>query len=794
MRKIILLTLLGLSVQLMSHAQNMGFIHSGDVKFLNSNNDTLLFPFTGGFTSPQFNNVDLNGDNKKDLVVFDRAGDIIHPFIYTGTTPGEIKYRYAPEFRQYLPKLTSWVQFVDFDHDGKEDIFTQADPNEAIFDSLGRPDTAILNNNIRVFKNISSGQTPSFYRFTKKLMEGYPKPAPPDFPSDTLPNGLFCNPIDRPCFVDIDNDGDLDMLSMFILSGYIELWKNFQVEKNMPNGTFFFRHVDQCWGGVYRTEVVSLGYNCYKTYFNFKANAHFGTTIAAIDLDGDGDKELITGDVATDHLVNVKNGRVEYNWKHNNISADTMIAVDTIFPRNTVRPRFQSGLAAFFVDINNDGKLDLVVSTNNTSGMRTKAQIWAYRNTGTSNIPVFTYLTDNFLLNQTIDEGGRFAPALIDYDRDGKTDLLAGTYGNWEQSLNNKDRLVLFRNVGSNTQPVFKTVDTNYLRVDTMNLSGIRPAVGDLNRDGKPDLLLGLGNGTMIYFENNSAGTSGPISFARPVRDFAGISVPGFNSPSIYDLNFDGKNDLIIGNESGSIYYYRNKSVALSGYVFQSTPDADSLGRINVTASNSIFGYAAPALFNVGNDSMIEMLVGTYNGRIRSYRINVNLEGPFEEIDSVLQQPEWATFSNEALSSAGRLIPCVGHLTGDTIPDLLIGTHYGGLHFYKGVYRGNMTPITGYDTVKTITNTGTSAFVLDNAFIIYPNPTREDIQIERTGTTQEAVSVEVYGMTGSLLFRTELAENQKSIQINGDSLQKGMLIIRILNSDGAQKNLKILKL
>jgi hypothetical protein len=771
----------------MSHAQNMGFVYSGDVKFLNSANDTLLFPFTGGFTAPQFNNVDLNGDNKKDLVVFDRAGDIIHPFIYTGTTPGDIKYRYAPEYRQYLPRLTSWVQFVDFDGDGKEDIFTQADPNDAT------PDTFIINNNIRVFRNTSQGNTPSFALKTRKLMEGYPKAAPADFPSDTFPNGLYCNPIDRPCFVDIDNDGDLDMLTMFILSGYVELWKNFQVEKNKPIGTFFFRQVDPCWGGILISERVQLGITCYKYYFNFKANAHFGTTIAAIDLDGDGDKELISGDVANDHLVNIKNGRIENNWKHNNISADTMIAVDTIFPRNTVRPRFQSGLAAFFVDIDNDGKLDMVVSTNNTTGMRTKAQIWAYRNTGTSNIPVFTYLTDNFLLNQTIDEGGRFAPALIDYDRDGKTDLLAGTYGNWEQSLNTKDRLVLFRNVGSNTQPVFKTIDTNYLRVDTMNLSAIRPAVGDINRDGKPDILLGLGNGTMVYFENNSTGSAGPVTFARPVRNFAGISVPGFNSPAIFDLNFDGKNDLIIGNESGSIYYYRNKSVALSGYVFQSTPDADSLGQINVTASNSIFGFAAPALFNVGNDSMIEMLVGTYNGRIRSYRINVSLEQPFEEIDSVLKQPEWTSYANTPLSSAGRLIPCVGHFTNDTLPDLLVGTHYGGLHFYKGVYRGNMPPVIGYDTVK-IVSTRLNRIAPDMGYTIYPNPAQQDIWIIRTEPSNQKATIEVRSVTGNLLLSIPYPENQNRMCIEDANIPKGILIIRILNQDGTQKSWKILKL
>lgn len=791
MRKLILLTFVLCSVHLMSHAQNMGFVYSGDVKFLNQNNDTLQFPFTGGFTAPQFNNVDLNGDGKKDLVVFDRAGFVIHPFIYTGTTAGEVKYRYAPEMRQYLPKLTNWVQFVDFDHDGKEDIFTQADPNDAIYDSFGLPDTSIINNNIRVFKNISSGTIPSFYRFTKKLMEGYPKAAPPNFPTDTFTNGLYCNPTDRPCFVDIDNDGDLDQLTMSIFGGYVELWKNFQVEKGLPNGTFFFRQTDPCWGGLLITETVNLGISCYKYYF--KSNAHNGTTIAAFDLDGDGDKELISGDVATDHLVSSKNGRIEYNWKHNGFSSDTMISVDTIFPRYTVRPKFQSGLAAYFVDINNDGKQDLVVSTNNITGARTKAQIWYYQNTGTANVPVFTYITNNFLSDQTIDEGGRFAPALFDYDRDGKNDLLAGTYGNWDQSLNAKDRLVLFKNMGTNDQPVFKQTDSNYLRVDTMNLSAIKPAVGDLDRDGKPDILLGLGNGTMVYFKNTSS-ASGPSSFAAPVRDFANINVFGFNSPCIYDMNFDGKNDLIIGNENGTIHYYRNRSVTPTGYTFSSVPDADTLGQINVTFQGFLYGNSSPALYNVKSDSMIEMLVGTYNGRIRSYRIHVNLESQFEEIDSVLKQPEWATYSNASVASTGRFIPYVGNLTNDTIPDLLVGTNYGGLLFYKGVYRGDMTAIIGYDTVKVLGPNSAKKITLENAFSIYPNPAKDNIIIARTSQREsENVTIEVWDLTGKKLFEQELSEKETGMSIPESKLHKGLLIIRILNTSGEQKNWKILK-
>ena len=39
------------------------------------NGVTLPMPWAGAFNSPQFNTMDLNGDNIQDLVIFDRRSD-----------------------------------------------------------------------------------------------------------------------------------------------------------------------------------------------------------------------------------------------------------------------------------------------------------------------------------------------------------------------------------------------------------------------------------------------------------------------------------------------------------------------------------------------------------------------------------------------------------------------------------------------------------------------------------------------------------------------------------------------
>ena len=45
------------------------------------NNQLLKFPFTGGLNAPQFSAADLNNDGANDLVIFDRAGNVVLTFI-----------------------------------------------------------------------------------------------------------------------------------------------------------------------------------------------------------------------------------------------------------------------------------------------------------------------------------------------------------------------------------------------------------------------------------------------------------------------------------------------------------------------------------------------------------------------------------------------------------------------------------------------------------------------------------------------------------------------------------------
>ncbi len=77
----------------------------------------------GGLLAPQFESFDLDGQGAEDLIVFERNGNVVLPFI-NNSTPGNPSYKYAPEYTKAFPPVINFVKFQDYDGDGKKDIFT----------------------------------------------------------------------------------------------------------------------------------------------------------------------------------------------------------------------------------------------------------------------------------------------------------------------------------------------------------------------------------------------------------------------------------------------------------------------------------------------------------------------------------------------------------------------------------------------------------------------------------------------------------------------------------------------
>jgi len=195
------------------------------------------------------------------------------------------------------------------------------------------------------------------------------------------------------------------------------------------------------------------------------------------------------------------------------------------------------------VDWNGDGLYDLLLG--DPDGF-----VVVYLNQGTNDSP-------RYAAGMKLKAGGKdikvrspSAPCLIDWNGDGKRDLLVGNGGGY---------LHLFLNQGSNENPSF--VPDVMVRAAGKNVdagSRASPCVIDWNEDGRKDLILGNGSGEIFLYLNE--GTNEQPVFGKPVKLNGGsLDVGSNSSPDMADWDGDGKKDLIIGNSDGEIFVFLNR-------------------------------------------------------------------------------------------------------------------------------------------------------------------------------------------------------------------------------------------
>jgi len=204
----------------------------------------------------------------------------------------------------------------------------------------------------------------------------------------------------------------------------------------------------------------------------------------AVNWDGDGRKDLLLGSALGEVFVYLNVGTDAAP----EFGPGTSLVVGE--PGSEVPIDVGARATPSLVDWNGDGRQDLV--SGGYDGL-----IHVFLNWGSETAPVFlaeTFATTGY---GNLDvPGGRSSPVVCDLDDDGCKDILSG---------NTEGQLLLFRNTGTDTAPVFgveaEAVTADGLPIDLPSSPRSRPFVGDWTGDGRLDVLIGAGDGLVHLYE-----------------------------------------------------------------------------------------------------------------------------------------------------------------------------------------------------------------------------------------------------------------------------------------------------
>jgi hypothetical protein len=270
---------------------------------------------------------------------------------------------------------------------------------------------------------------------------------------------------------------------------------------------------------------------------------------ALADLNGDGKAELVAGS-ADGKLYVFRNEGSKPEAYTNQLLPEGLAAPDAYSVKEPLRTyagkelQVAAGYAApALADVNGDGLPDLAVGDKD-------GRLWlAYGKSG----GVFGDLTPLTAGGQPVrvggaepavkaaaggaggSSGGYAAPAFGDYDGDGITDLVVG---------DGRGRVYGFPGLAGGGWEQGKLLFTHSARYAA-------PAVRDMNGDGIPDIVVGSQDGDITVYIRSADGAytkQGPVNGHTSNQVNTKALVGGHNSvPLWYDINHDGKDDLIVG-------------------------------------------------------------------------------------------------------------------------------------------------------------------------------------------------------------------------------------------------------
>jgi VCBS repeat-containing protein len=515
-----------------------------------------------------------------------------------------------------------------------------------------------------------------------------------------------------PGFVDLDGDGDLDLVL------------------GQDNGTLRSFRND---AGLFTTELTGAA-----NPFN---GADVGNRAAPgfVDLDGDGDLDVVIG---------ASNGTI-HSYRNDAGVFTLLSGKGNPFPIDIgdyASPRF--------VDLDGDGDMDAVIG-------RDDGTLRSFRNNGGT----FTELTGTADPFSGVDVGYSSNPSFVDLDNDGDKDAVIGEFGGTLRAFRNDAGRFTVELTGA-ANPL-AGVDAGYKS---------SPSFVDLDGDGDLDAVVGRSDGTLQVFQStasrgdpivvnvtavNDAPTltgfapsltfaenmvnaspqllDGDVAFADGEGNFAGgkLTLSGLLAEDRAAVRNEGVGagqigvsgtevtygGVIIGTVAGGVggtLTVTLNAAATSSAVdaliqnltyanVSNTPTASRALTLNVTdaagadlgggapsftpltgAANPFNGLgvsarAAPVFVDLDGDGDLDALVGDHLGMLQGFHRN--------SLGAFTANGNGHPLGNVDVGSSA--VPTFGDLDGDGDLDLVVGESEGTLLSFRRESNGSYTPLTG---------------------------------------------------------------------------------------------------
>ena len=343
-------------------------------------------------------------------------------------------------------------------------------------------------------------------------------------------------------------------------------------------------------------------------------------------------------------------------------------------------------------DVNGDGLADVVVGASGASnnGRRSSGSVYvAFGQAGQGSVGLGSQRAGGFRIDgaDAYDDIGESVASVGDVNGDGRPDLLVGGYG---------EAYVVFGKATPGNVDLASLGDGGFRMLGST--VGSVAHVGDLNDDGRADMLLGapyaatggrmssgaayviFGRASTGDIDLSALGDAGFRIEGASAYDYAGESVGG-----IGDLNGDGRPDLLIGapysdaggaGNSGSVYVVFGK--ATPGDI-----DLAELGsggfRIDGANPYDNAGNSVAGIGDMNGDERPDVLIGaegaSNNGRRDSGSAYV-VYGKASTDNVKLASLGSSGYRVDGANAGDRLgtsVSTAGDVNGDGLPDFLVG-------------------------------------------------------------------------------------------------------------------------